>query len=81
MKFLALNSSDPACTNLKMLSINMTVCDLNCLSLDNDTEIGSKITIPAKIVGFVPQERGFQHALGVPVFSSDSFPCCREMRV
>ena len=31
----------------------MTVCDLNCLSLDNDTEIGSKITIPAKIIGFV----------------------------
>ena len=30
----------------------MTVCDMNCLSLDNDNEIGV-ITIPAKIVGFV----------------------------
>ena len=30
----------------------MTVCDINCLSLDNDNEIG-KITIPAKIIGFV----------------------------
>ena len=39
--------------NLKMLSINMTfVCDMNCLSLDNDNEIG-EITIPAKIISFV----------------------------
>ena len=28
------------------------MCDMNCLSLDNDNEIG-KITIPAKIIGFV----------------------------
>ena len=35
-----------------MLSKNMTVCDMNCLSLDDDNEIG-EITIPAKIIGFV----------------------------
>ena len=35
-----------------MLSINTTVCDMNCLSLDDDNKIG-EITIPAKIIGFV----------------------------
>ena len=35
-----------------MLSKNMTVCDMNCSSFDNDNEIGN-ITIPAKIIGFV----------------------------
>ena len=30
----------------------MTVCDMNCLSLDNDNEMG-KITIPAKIIGCI----------------------------
>ena len=36
----------------KMLLTNMTVCDMNCSSFDNDNEIGN-ITIPAKIIGFV----------------------------
>ena len=35
-----------------MLSINMTVCDMNYLSLDNDNEVG-EIMIPAKIIGFI----------------------------
>ena len=44
-----------------MLSINMTVCDMNCssldndndcLSLNNDNEIGN-IRIPAKIISFI----------------------------
>ena len=47
--------------NPEMLSINMTVCDMNCssldnendcLSLDNDNEIGN-IRIPAKIISFI----------------------------
>ena len=47
--------------NSKMLSINMTVCDMNCSSLDNDSdclsldnnnEIGD-IRISAKIISFI----------------------------
>ena len=47
--------------NPEMLSINMTVCDMNCssldnendcLSLDNDNEIGN-IRISAKIISFI----------------------------
>ena len=32
--------------------MNITVCDMNCLSLDNGNE-NDEITIPAKIIGFV----------------------------
>ena len=35
-----------------MLPKNMTVCDMNYLSLDNDNEFG-EIMIPAKIIGLV----------------------------